>query len=150
MTRIALVFLTTWLALLIGCASSESEPEPTREAPAAERRDGLYWTERAYPTGDRHTSVVLLESGTPAEVSAGTRYEYVLRVTNLTDQNLDHVVVMDKPQGNFRMDGSKPQTEDGKNLRWNLGSLRAKQAKEITVSGAALDQGQVTHCAEVD
>ncbi|MCK6459668.1 MAG: DUF11 domain-containing protein [Planctomycetes bacterium] len=151
MTRIASAFLAT-LALLIGCASSEKSPEPAREAPAAESRssDGLHWTERAYPTGDRRTSVVVLESGTPAEVSAGTRYEYVLRVTNLTDQNLDNVVVLDKPQGNFQLSGSRPQTEDGRNLRWNLGSLRGRQAKEITVTGSALGAGHVTHCAEVD
>jgi len=148
MIKIASAFLAM-LALLIGCASSETSPEPAREAPVRVS-DGLHWTERAYPTGDRSTSGVLLESGTPAEVSAGTRYEYVLRVTNLTDQNLDNVVVLDKPQGNFQLSGSKPQAEDGSNLRWNLGNLRARQAKEITVSGSAIGAGHVTHCAEVD
>jgi uncharacterized repeat protein (TIGR01451 family) len=155
MPRFALALLASWLVLLVGCTSTKKSDHdstrPTGETPAAKRTgDGLYWTERAYPTGDRRTSVILLESGTPAEVSTGTRYEYVLRATNLTDQNLDHVVVMDKPEGNFQLQGSSPRAEPGKDLRWNLGNLRARQAKEITVSGMALDEGHVIHCAEVD
>jgi len=173
MTRNALAFLATWLVLLVGCTTTEQSDrgtnpknpdadtrdehvrqEPIREAPretsVVKRSDGLYWTERAYPTGDRRTSVLLLESGTPAEVSADTPYEYVLRVTNLSDLNLDNVVVMDKPEGNFRLRGSNPKTVDGTDLRWNLGSLRPDQSKEIRVSGSAIDEGHVTHCAEVD
>jgi uncharacterized repeat protein (TIGR01451 family) len=151
MARIALASLVPWIVLLVGCtATKESDGNSGTGSSVKRSGDGLYWTEHAYPTGDRRTSVILLESGTPAEVSAGTRYAYVLRATNLTDQNLDNVVVTDKPEGNFQLQGSSPRTEDGKNLRWNLGNLRARQAKEITVSGTALDEGRVVHCAEVD
>ena len=134
--------------------------EPTREyvreepaaaeVPVAKRSDGLHWTERAYPTGDRRTSTVLLESGTPGEVSVGVPYEYVLKVTNISSMNLENVVVLDKPRGNFELRGSEPKTVDGRDLRWDLGSLRPSQAKEIHVSGAAVGEGQVIHCAEVD
>jgi uncharacterized repeat protein (TIGR01451 family) len=130
---------------------------PVREEPAEETlpvvkrpSDGLYWTERAYPTGEKSTSMLLLESGTPTKVNAGTRYEYILRVTNLSQMNLDNVVVTDKPEGNFQLVGSNPKAEAGKDLRWNLGSLRPDQSKEIRISGTAIDQGHVTHCAEVD
>ena len=123
-------------------ATREVRPEPAREVvrpePTRSTEGGLYWTERAYPTGDKRTSVVVLESGTPGEVSVGTPYEYVLRVTNVSDMNLDNVVIVDKPRGNFELRGSQPRTVDGKDLRWELGSLSPKQTKEIRITGAAI------------
>jgi uncharacterized repeat protein (TIGR01451 family) len=151
------------LGLLAGCKSEQKEPEQKQAAPPAEvaatpepappvvrTAGGLYWTERAYPTGDKRTSVVVLESGTPGEVSVGVPYDYVLRVTNISDMNLEHVVVVDKPRGNFALRNSVPMAADGKDLRWDLGSLRPNEAKEIKISGTAVGEGQVVHCAEVD
>lgn len=142
-------------ALLVGCASNKKETtsstEVVAEKPAPARTEGgLYWTERAYPTGDKRTSVVVLESGTPGEVSAGVPYEYILRVRNISELNLENVVVMDKPRGNFDLRGSTPKTVDGKDLRWDLGNMRPKEVKEIRISGTALGEGQVIHCADVD
>lgn len=143
------------VTLSIGCKSQHKEEErtaSTEPAPVAKARanDGLYWTERAYPTGDRRTSVVLLESGTPGEVSVGAPYDYVLKVTNISNMNLENVVVVDKPRGNFELRGSEPRTVDGKDLRWEIGALRPNEAKEIHIKGAAIGEGQVVHCAEVD
>lgn len=139
---------------------THAQPEPyyerdvhvvkTTPQPTPARTDGLYWTERAYPTGDKRTSVVVLESGTPGEVSVGVPYEYILRVTNVSDMHLDNVVVLDKPRGNFELRRSDPKAMSSDPLRWEIGSLRPNEAKEIHVSGAAIGEGQVVHCAEVD
>jgi uncharacterized repeat protein (TIGR01451 family) len=141
-------------ALLVGCASSEkgtTESKPAAPSAAAVRgSDGLYWTERAYPTGDRQTSVVVLESGTPGKVNVGAPYEYVLKVTNISGMSLENVVVVDKPRGNFELRGSQPRSVDGKQLRWELGSLRPRETKLIKIEGNAVGEGQVIHCAEVD
>src|SRR3712207_7887219 len=40
----------------------------------------------AFPTGDRATSIVLLEATGPEQVRLGQPYNYNLRVTNLTDR----------------------------------------------------------------
>ncbi len=127
-----------------------AQPAPRAVEPTVRPSDGLYWTERAYPTGDKRTSVVVLESGTPGEVSVGVPYEYVLRVTNISDMNLENVVVVDKPRGNFALRSSVPRTAGGEELRWDLGALRPHEAKEIKISGSAVGEGQVVHCAEVD
>ncbi|MCK6461032.1 MAG: DUF11 domain-containing protein [Planctomycetes bacterium] len=127
-----------------------AQPAPRAVETTVRPSDGLYWTERAYPTGDKATSVVVLESGTPGEVSVGVPYDYILRVRNISTMNLENVVVVDKPRGNFALRSSVPQTQDGKELRWEIGSLRPNEAKEIKISGTAIGEGQVVHCAEVD
>jgi len=145
--RLALV-----LSLAFGCSSTpeKKESEPTR-VESTSRGDGLRWTARAYPTGERNTSTILLESGSPAEVTAASPYDYVIRVTNLTDQPLENVNVYDKPEGNFRLEKSSPvaaTVQDG--FRWNLGNFRPREAKLVTVTGRPIGTGVVTHCAEVD
>ena len=47
----------------------------------------------AFPTGDRATSIVLLEATGPEQVRLGQPYNYNLRVTNLTDAPLNDVRV---------------------------------------------------------
>jgi uncharacterized repeat protein (TIGR01451 family) len=47
----------------------------------------------AFPTGDRATSIVLLEATGPEQVRLGQPYNYDLKVTNLTDTPLNDVRV---------------------------------------------------------
>src|SRR5215218_1922347 len=49
----------------------------------------------AFPTGDRATSVVMLEADTPQQVRVGQPYNYTLRLTNLTDTPVHGVSVYD-------------------------------------------------------
>src|SRR5690242_7491102 len=47
----------------------------------------------AFPTGDRTSSVLLLEKIQPQEVRVNQPYSYQLRVTNLTNQTLNGVTI---------------------------------------------------------
>lgn len=59
--------------------------------------DGRLTASMAFPTGQRATSALLVEKIAPAQVRAGVPFDYTLRVTNLTDQPLEHVIVYDQP-----------------------------------------------------
>ncbi|HYE21076.1 MAG TPA: CARDB domain-containing protein [Tepidisphaeraceae bacterium] len=59
-------------------------------APAGSLRHTL-----AYPTGDRQTSLVMLEVDAPDQVRVGQPYNYQMRITNLTDTPLHDVRVRD-------------------------------------------------------
>src|SRR5687767_337421 len=63
----------------------------------ADRRQaaGQFQYTLAYPTGERETSVLLLEVDTPQQVRVGRPYNYSVRVTNLTDTPLHGVQVRD-------------------------------------------------------
>src|SRR5688572_13770725 len=61
----------------------------------------------AYPTGDRATSVILLEAAGPEEVRLGQPYTYQLKVTNLTDTPLHDVEILKLPMA---LTGTRPGT----------------------------------------
>lgn len=101
------------VAGLIGCqsdtgmssqGSASAQPARGGDSPAvtASGRDGgadmrqvgdNFQYTLAYPTGDRRTSVVLLEATGPGQVRVGQPYNYTVRVTNLTDTPLHDVTV---------------------------------------------------------
>ncbi|HEX8912703.1 MAG TPA: CARDB domain-containing protein, partial [Humisphaera sp.] len=66
---------------------------------------GMVRSTMAFPTGDRATSVVLLEATGPEQVRVGYPYTYSMKVTNLTDtplhavkiQNLGHTPATGSP-----------------------------------------------------
>src|SRR5687768_3632419 len=70
--------------------------QPSRRADAAPREGGSPGRfQLAYPTGDRQTSLLLLEVDSPPEVRVGRPYRYTVRVTNLTETPLHGVAVRD-------------------------------------------------------
>ena len=120
-----LMAAAAWAAL--GCGSSSSSPDPAATAappvtqPTADAgRTGRSPTvpaaspdlvrnrERetstqvlAYPTGERETSVILLEKRFPTQARLGQGYRYELKVTNLTDWPISGVVVREDFPASF-------------------------------------------------
>lgn len=128
-------------------AKPAEQPKPVAAAPAPRAGEcgGI-----AIPTGDRATSVVYLSRTMPTEVVAGAEFEYGISVTNLTNYVLKEVTVKDNCASNFVLVSSTPASQGSlPNLSWNLGELKAKETKNLTVRGKATGVGQVTSCAWV-
>ena len=157
-----------WLLLIlplsIACSGTnnggaQNKPAMKKEAPAdnggasmgsdTEVRGDMTWSTRAFPTGNRRTSAVLIERGAPTEVILGQDYEYVIKVTNLTDGDLENVVVNETPGANLKISSSEPKASgSGGNMSWNLGNLGARKSKMIRVRAAATSVGSVEACCE--
>ncbi len=159
------------LAVSLGCSNTRENQEPaprttessTNKSSTASSsssstsatmptvREGMVWSQRAYPTGDKRTSAVLIERGTPTEVSVGQNYDYVIRVTNLTSNSLENVVVADKlTDGTLDVRDASPRPDKlGNDMRWVLGNLAPRKSKEIRVSGSASAVGAIAHCADI-
>ncbi|MBC7834353.1 MAG: hypothetical protein H7Y88_04530, partial [Phycisphaerales bacterium] len=62
----------------------------------------------AFPTGDRSTSVLLVEKTLPRQVRVGQDFDYQIKVTNLTDHTLTGVLVKEyaHTQSDMRRDPS--------------------------------------------
>jgi len=105
----------------------------------------------AFPTGDRATSVILLECMTPAEVRVGVPYDYEMRVTNLTNMTVEDVTVTDMMQGNYTMSASNPPAARaaGAEAVWTLGRFNPGETKVIRATGTAQSAGAVTRCTKV-
>jgi uncharacterized repeat protein (TIGR01451 family) len=115
----------------------------------------------AYPTGDRRTSVILLESNAPRQVRAGQDYSYTLRVTNLTDTPLHNVEVRDlgtsleRPA--TRPAGAEQPAEreeraaarEDREAAWTIGTLGPRQTLDREFTGKAGEVGTLRSCLSV-
>ncbi|HYC76821.1 MAG TPA: DUF11 domain-containing protein [Planctomycetota bacterium] len=148
------------LVLLGACASDDSKSkktetpartEPRREAPAARVDGDMSRTVMAFPTGDRSTSVILLEVSAPAEVRVNQPYAYEMKVTNLTNLTIENVTVIDTTAGAFAMKSSTPPAvrNEGGAAEWNVGRMGPGETKSISVQGNATGVGNITRCASV-
>jgi uncharacterized repeat protein (TIGR01451 family) len=108
-------------------------------------------TEKAYPTGDKATSVVLLERVTPTEVRVGQGLAYTVKVTNLTRVEINQVVVTEEFPASFKVGTVLPEpmkSETGR-ATWEWPKLGPRETKEIRISGSAGGVEDLTFCATV-
>ncbi len=133
---------------------SERAPKPVAVEPAAGGHvvggQGYAWM--AHPTGQKASSVLLLEKFAPSEVQVGQPFVYTIKVTNLTDQLvLQNVVVTDWLPEHFVLAGAEPQPQalSGGEAQWWLGELLPRAFKTIEVQGSANAEELLKPCGSV-
>jgi len=136
---------TVLLALLAGCAAIEGRPQATRT------ENGIVWVAQALPTGRTSTSAILVERGTPAKVPVGKPYDYEIRVTNLTDHDLYDVAVSEQIGEGVKMNSAEPAPAktEGRDARWDLGTLAKGQKVSIRVNATPSATGESACRCEV-
>lgn len=126
----------------------------------------------AYPTGERETSVVLLEASGPQQVRVGQPYSYELRVTNLTDTPLHNVRVRDLSTGappadyeraaaaeareasdragaNANADADANRQGAAADDTWTIGTIPPRQTVTRQFRGVADEVGTLSNCLAV-
>jgi uncharacterized repeat protein (TIGR01451 family) len=137
------------LSVLVLAIACQATGESKKKSASADASDGLVWTSRAYPTGDRSTSALLVERGMPAEVQSGQRYEYAIRLTNLTDMVLVNVVLTDTAPGGFEIPEGAPAAEMAAGLAtWRVGELEGGASTTLRASAMAGTPGSYRHIAQ--
>ncbi|RJP61115.1 MAG: DUF11 domain-containing protein [Candidatus Auribacter fodinae] len=144
-----LVAMAATVGLSGCCLNCEKE---AKAAPKPEpKKPMMNYNWLAHPTADKPTSMVLLEKMGPQTVIQGQDYDYTLKVTNLTNYKLEHVVVTEKPNDKFKIKSAVPPvtktTPDGD--AWDLGILEPNETKTITVTATATGTGTCINCAKV-
>ncbi|HEX8200601.1 MAG TPA: hypothetical protein VF590_08940 [Isosphaeraceae bacterium] len=108
-----------------------------------------------FPSGDRATGTLLLEAFGPRQVPVGQPYDYRIRVTNISRSLvLEDVQVHQTPAKGFSVEKSQPkpdqdQGQDGRTT-WTVDRLNPGQARTITVTGLADQEGGAAFCLQVD
>jgi uncharacterized repeat protein (TIGR01451 family) len=94
---------------------------------------------------------VSVEKVMPQEVLVGTSFEIVVRVRNLGDVDLQGVTLTDRTEGGARVEASTPQADsvDGATSTWSLGTIGARQTREVRIRAMATDETPITGCATV-
>jgi len=135
--------------------AQKAQPQPamvTGTCPVITTAGGITTAKMAIPTGEVNSSVVLLETTTPAEVFVGDAVDYKMTVTNLTDCPLTDVVLTSMIPANFDLKASAPQAQINKDgeAMWMLGDLAGKESKSVTVRGVPTQAGPFVSCSKVD
>ena len=147
---------------LAGCTqqqpASNTAPERTEEPTRTDIR-GHYQprlgenetaTMMAFPTGDARTSAVLLHQVMPRQVRRGEDFTYSYHVTNLTNVELQNVVVSLDSSNNLEVRSSEPAaSRSGSGMAWPLGSLAGGETKVITLTGYSEEVGSASDCIAV-
>ncbi|MCC5821714.1 MAG: DUF11 domain-containing protein [Phycisphaerales bacterium] len=107
-------------------------------------------TMMAFPTGDARTSAVLLHQVMPRQVRRGEDFTYSYHVTNLTNVELQNVVVSLDSSNNLTVRSSEPAaSRSGSGMAWPLGSLAGGETKVITLTGYSEEVGTASDCIAV-
>jgi len=125
-------------------------PLPAGGCPVVGRQGGNIISRQAFPTGSAASSVVTLEKVAPELVNVGQDFEYTITVSNLTDCELDEVVVTETIADGLNYKSSTPNaSKTGNLLTWDLGNIAGKGSKVLKVKVAAGGAGTFTDCARV-
>ncbi len=121
------------------------EAPPQAPAPPAARQLGPNEVACTYPCSD--CGIVKIEKVMPKQVNVKEPFEYQIVVTNLTDVELEDVVVTERLAEGFQYVGSKPTAKQNKDvLEWTTASLGPKASKSFTVAGMAGKAGDLVNC----
>jgi uncharacterized repeat protein (TIGR01451 family) len=105
----------------------------------------------AFPTGDRATSIIMIEQTGEPQVRVNRPYEYRVTVTNLTNAMLSDVDVRERIPKWFRIESSDPPaTADGDGQpHWLLGEFGPREKKTIVVTAVPGRVGTLAGCLSV-
>ena len=117
---------------------------------AGEDSRSMISVRRAIPTGSPETSILEIEQILPREVQQGQAFDYRLRIRNLTQCPVNHVVITQRPPDRVRVVASFPQAtlRDDGTLVWQLGTIGVEGMTTIHARAIAEDLGALTLCAE--
>lgn len=101
------------------------------------------WAGFPGPTKTPTAALVLLEKKGPAEIIIGDSFSYQIQISNRTAADIVAVNLQDALPDGFAIESidPKPDSQSGVNVTWNLGTIPAKTAKCITITGRAIQLG---------
>ena len=106
----------------------------------------------AFPTGDRGSSVLLVETQTPKDVRVGHEFTYTIRLTNLTDAIvLEDVRLSQQVPDNLEIERSEPSQAQAAaggvgGAGWSFDRIGPGESKTIEVTAIAGSMGTARSC----
>ncbi|MCC8190355.1 MAG: DUF11 domain-containing protein [Planctomycetes bacterium] len=141
MKRVLGVGLAIAVALL---ATAASAGEGMGNANYVEKKGTLYsWCGFPGPCNEPKAAIVLLEKQGPAEVIVGDTFCYQIQISNRSAIDMIAVNLEDVVPAGFALQSvePKPTREENGKMYWDLGTIPAKTAKLITITGSAYQTG---------
>jgi len=126
----------------------ERGPTPARPELVAMSESGTSIISRTYPWPE--CGIIRLDKDVPNEVEPDKPFDYSIKVTNLMDTTVTHVVITENLPDNFNFISANPTAQkDANKLMWEIESLGPKASRQITVSGTATHADSLGHYTTV-
>ncbi len=121
------------------------------QAPAQRAMTSYGRTEWAYPTGDRATSILLLERFVPANVRMGEAFTYEVKLTNLTRAELRGMVVTEQfaQALNVTSITPEPTRRASQQAIWEIPRFGGGQSVVFRIGASPERMEDLTSCAQV-
>jgi uncharacterized repeat protein (TIGR01451 family) len=131
-------------------APQAPQPEPVTY-PIQEVVDGKMHSISVYPTGNESTGILLIERIAPVQVNLKRTFDYVINVTNISNNTLYDVTVTEPYSAIFEYESATPAPSSHQEgtLVWNLGNMDPKDTKSITMKGNAKEGGLISDCVTI-
>ena len=146
-TKSVVILTMAVLGLLVqGCNCKDKTAKAISPCGAA----AMETSSRTYPVASKGDAIKV-EKIAPREVSINQPFDYQIKVTNLTNTELQNVVVRDSVQGMVKINSSTPAVAEtkGSDIYWRLGTLKPKASQLIHVTAMSANTGSIASCAEV-
>lgn len=132
------------LALALSTVFAADPATAMQNANYKEAKGSMYsWAGYPGPCAVPSSALVLLEKQGPAEAIVGDTFSYQIQISNRTAVDMIAVTLDDAIPSGFTVENIEPKPtgeRDGK-MYWDLGTIPAKTAKRITITGRALQTG---------
>ena len=102
----------------------------------------------AFPTGDRSTSALLIESQGPSQTPVGRPYPYSIKVTNITKNLvLEHVAIRQSIAPGFAIEKAEPEATKGDGqVSWSIPKLAPGESATIRATALGEKEGDASSC----
>jgi len=128
---------------LVGLMTQAASAQVTRTA-------GMKRDVRAWPTGDRNTSVLQIERMTPAEVRINDEFTYEIRLTNISRGRLEEFTLVEQFPVTFKVRSMTPDGgAAGAQASWAIKSLEPGGSASVQVTGSTDKPEQLDWCATI-
>jgi len=127
-------------------------PAVSRPCPASPCAPGMVVSCEKYSGAEKGAPVLKLETIVPEQVIANQPFDYQVRVTNLTNHEVDNVIVVNTLPEGLEFRSSTPEQMappvEGR-ARWLIGKLGANCSQTINATAVASGVGILKSCADV-
>jgi len=120
--------------------------------PASPCAPGMVVSCEKYSGAEKGAPVLKLETMVPDQVVANQPFDYRVRVTNLTDHEVDNVIIVSTIPEGLEIKSSNPEQMSPpmeERARWLIGKLGANCSQTINAMAVASGAGTLKSCADV-
>ncbi len=129
----------------------ESGPVPSRGSAVQPAVIGSATISRVNAAQNTSGRAIHVDVALPPDVEVGLPFDYVIKVSNFTNEVVKDVVVIDALPKNLKVKSSMPKITEltAFTAKWSLGDLGPKEERVIQVTGVPIDEGILNFCTDV-